>query len=211
MSDPIVSGAAIDRRPARTDAPVDPILARALPRLLWLWDTLGLELGEGAVVTDGHPWSRAAALVAVWYGAHPVLLVTPGETLPAGVTPFRAADDPAEAVKALAGLLQPRPGVAIAELSGRADLVDLVFEGIPPGARVMLGGAAVERLTIDFYVNVHRKGILLASALFEPEAAPAPGWNASAYAERASRILADAARAAALGEALAVPSQENRP
>jgi hypothetical protein len=169
--------------------------------LLALWDSLDLELGEAAVVTEGHPWSGLAAVVAGWYGATPVLYVTAGTAAPAGTTPIRV-EDPSETVRGLASRLQGRPGVAVAELSGRAAIVDIVLESIPSETGIAMAGEGRERLTIDFYVNVHRKGLHMVSTLLDPGAPDVPGRGVtSAHVVRAQRLLAQPARLAQAGAA----------
>lgn len=191
-------------------APVDALLWPTAS-LLALWDTLSLELGESAVVTDGHRWSRLAAVVASWYGAFPVVFVSEGTTAPNGALLVRV-EDPSEAVRGLQSTLQGRPGVAAVDLSGRADFVDLLLESIPSESGLALAGDGREPLTIDFYVNVHRKGLHMVSSLLDP-APPADGIGvtstrgasgvSSAHVSRARVLLSDADRTASARDALA--------
>ena len=93
------------------------------------------------MVTDGR-YSRLLALVATWYGALPVLLVTSKpEGLPPGVTAV-PTDGSAAGSADLAARLKQRPAVAAVELSGRAESVDLLLEALPPASRLMLAGPA---------------------------------------------------------------------
>lgn len=172
--------------------------------LLSLWDALWLELGDMAVVTDGHPWSALAATVARWHGALPVLFITQAGTAPAGAELLRV-DDPNDAVQSLAARLKVRPGVAAAELSGRADIVDLILEAVPSQARVALAGNAGELLTIDYYVNVHRKGLHLVSRTLTPAAERSGAPDApvtAAHLARARALLSNADRLAQAADAL---------
>ena len=144
--------------PTANDADL-AVLIPAVSAALWVWDTMALDIGEIAIVTDGHRYSRLVALAATWYGAEPVLFVTGDPaTAPAGVTPVSDVIG-ADETKALAKRLKQRPGVAAAELSGRAETVDLVLETIPTWARLMFAASRREPLTMDYYVNVHRKGV----------------------------------------------------
>jgi CheY-like chemotaxis protein len=159
-----------------------------------LWDRLGLSLGETVVITAGHRWSRVAALVATWYGAVPVILHSNDALpLPPGVTRL-TVDDPADRARVLATQLRDAPAVVAADFSGRADAVDLLLEALPPISRLMLAGSAGELLTIDYYVNVHRKGLHLVSTVFDDLVAPGASGVAD-YRARAERLLARPGRA----------------
>jgi threonine dehydrogenase-like Zn-dependent dehydrogenase len=140
------------------------------------------------VVTSGHPLSRLFALTATWCGAVPVILA--GEKDPAavrGVTSFEVRDATAD-LKALQGLLD-RPGAVVVEMTGKAETVDVIMEAIPPAARLLFVGEAREPLTMDFYVNVHRKGIALHSNTVD-------GLADEESTERARRLLQDPERVA---------------
>jgi hypothetical protein len=163
---------------------------------LRMWDRLGLSLGEAVVITDGHRWSRLAALVATWYGAVPVIIQsTDSRPLPPAVTRLEVAD-PADRAKVLASLVNGLPAVVAAELSGRADAVDMLLEALPAMSRLMLAGNAAEALTIDYYVNVHRKGLHLMSCVLDD------GASLDEYLERAERLLARPERAVACRAAI---------
>ena len=107
----------------------DDTLVTAVWRALWIWDTLKLEMGEVALVTDPHPNARLIALAATWYGASPVLLrTTEAGAVPHGVellVPGRADE-----VRLLAERLQVRPKVAAVDLSGRSETIDLLLESL---------------------------------------------------------------------------------
>jgi len=190
----------VPREPAALEADA-MALVPAVCAALELWDTLKLEVGEAAVVTDGHPWSRAVALVASWYGALPVVLISDDAASVPGVIRVSTTGAP-DPVRELVVNLQGRPAVAAAELSGRADAVDLLLEALPASSRVMLAGAAREPLTIDYYVNVHRKGLRLVSGMLDAGPMHAVDAGADARAGRARRLLARPARLAACREAM---------
>jgi hypothetical protein len=161
-----------------------------------VWNCLGLSIGEAVVVTAGHRWSRLAALVATWYGAVPVIMSTnDSRPLPAGVTRLEVSD-PADRVRVLASMVTECPAVVAADLSGRADAIDMLLEALPPMSRLMLAGDAGEPLTIDYYVNVHRKGLRLMSCVFDE------GASLGEFVERAERVLARPERAEACRAAL---------
>jgi hypothetical protein len=178
----------------------DGELIGAVSRALWVWDTLDLELGEMVVVTDGAPEARLVALVATWYGPAQVLFVTEdASAMPPGVT-AHAMLAGAEETGALSARLGERPGVAAAELSGHADAVDALLESIPRFSRLLLAGTSRAPVTIDYYNNVHRKGVRLVSAVLEHEA-QLPGHPQRV--ERARRLLQRPARRQACADALA--------
>jgi NADPH:quinone reductase-like Zn-dependent oxidoreductase len=169
-------------------------LVPAVAASLALWDRLGLSLGETVVITAGHRWSRVAALVATWYGAVPVIMhANDALPLPAGVTRLHI-EDPSDPARALATQLRDAPAVVAADLSGRADAVDLLLEALPPMSRLMLAGTAGEPLTIDYYINVHRKGLHLVSGVFEDLVTRRADDDAD-YRARAERLLARQDRA----------------
>jgi hypothetical protein len=187
---PHVSSGAV--RPDHPEAPpgANPLLL-AVAEALAVWDALALEIGETAVVTDGHPWSRLCALVASWYGTLPVIFVTDGRDGPEGSSTLRT-DDSSAAVKKLEAALGDKPGVAALDLSGRADHVDLLFEALPRFSRLMLAGPSRDTFTIDFYVNVHRRGLRLLSRVLDPDAVMRDRTAPSAeYLARAGRLLAN--------------------
>jgi hypothetical protein len=174
------------------------------------WDALDLEIGELAIVTGGDAGSRIAALVATWYGALPVVLVGAPDAPapPAGVEPLVFAD-PDAAMADLAARIGKHPGVAAVDLSGRLEYVDLLLATIPMFARVMLAGPPRERLTIDFYSNVHRKGLILRSTTFQPDSGDRDDV-ASRRVARAASLLSDPSRLASAAAALSIIAPSNR-
>jgi hypothetical protein len=179
----------------------DSILLPTVAKALWIWDTLRLDLGEVALVTDDDDLGPLVALAATWYGPSSVLFLTDraGLAMP-GVTTVPAISGGAE-TKALATRLSDRPGTAAIELSGRSDVVDVLLEAMPRFSRLMLAGTAREPLTIDYYVNVHRKGLRLVSAAFD-DPSTSLTEQLGARQERAARLLARPARLEACVEAL---------
>jgi hypothetical protein len=89
-------------------------------------------------------------------------------------------------------------------LTGRASFGDLLLHTVPTLARLMFAGVARDRLTIDFYNNVHRKGLLLHSERFDPASAVVAPWTGAGGAcfARAARLLARPERAATLRAAV---------
>jgi hypothetical protein len=185
-------------------------LVQLVTKALWVWDTLRLEIGEVALITDDHRDANLMALAATWYGASPVLFITDDEvSVPRGVTPLRPIAGGPE-TKALAARLSERPGAAAIDLTGRSDTVDVLLEAMPRFSRLLLGGTSREPLTIDYYVNVHRKGLRLVSAALDD---PSPSLSAELVArqERAARLLAQPARLqTCLGAARGIGSRTAR-
>lgn len=163
--------------------------------VLGLWDRLDLDLGEIAVVTGGSWLSHLAAVVAGWHGAFPVVCVRREDPRPAHGVRVIDATDPTSALASLREAIGTEPA-AVLELSGSAETVDLVLEAVPPFSRVMLAGASRERLVLDFYTNVHRKGLTLLSTTSNLEALESAdsGMRRQQLA-RAARLLMKPGRA----------------
>ena len=171
-----------------------PLAAEALR----VWDALGLELGGAAVVPAGTPWSAVFVEVATWYGAIPVIVSA--ATSPAGAD--SGAGELGTAVEPLRRQLAQFPAVYAVELTGRAETVDLLLEAIPNRSRVMFAGPARDLFTIDYYINVHRKGLHLASTVLAPRSATSAAEANRRPIERASRLLADRDRVQAFQAAV---------
>jgi len=172
-----------------------PLLARALA----VWSELGLELGQAAVVSGDGRFAALLSLVALWRGALPSVLLGQGQG-PAGVVvvSFRP-DDPEGSLNALKMAIATRPSAAFVDVSGRASVLDLLFDALPRYGRLMLAGRAGERTTIDYYNHWHRKGAVILARVIDPAADLAgstPGPSGMHIA-RAFGLLADDARAAA--------------
>jgi threonine dehydrogenase-like Zn-dependent dehydrogenase len=166
------------------------LLVLPVATALRAWDRALPELGSAAVITPG-PWAPLFSVVAGWYGATPML---------AGGASPRGEDG--DAVASLTRKLTAYPSVSAAELTGRADMVDLLLESVPKYSRVLFAGPRGDRFTIDYYVNVHRKGLHLVSAVLSALDAfkePAGGD----LVVRAARLLANPSRAARCQDAAA--------
>jgi threonine dehydrogenase-like Zn-dependent dehydrogenase len=149
---------------------LDATRALALPALavaLSMWESLRLELGDAAVVTSGSALSALTAQVAFWRGGCPVVELGPAASGAATDIPRIDWSDPEEAVRQLTDATGKRPGFAAIELSGRAEVLDIILEMMPRWPRLLLAGPAGKPVTIDFYKNVHRKGAVIASTDLE--------------------------------------------
>jgi threonine dehydrogenase-like Zn-dependent dehydrogenase len=96
--------------------------------------------------------------------------------------------DPEEALRQLKKRIQDKAGFAAIDLSGRPETIDLLLEVVPRWGRVMLAGRTRQPLTVDFYNNVHRKGVLLLTSIFDPASVLLHAGSA-AYLAAAFRIL----------------------
>jgi hypothetical protein len=178
---------------------IEPGVALLLPataRALWAWQSLGLEFGEAAVVTDGHATVDLLGQIALWQGALPIVRLGAS---PASDPPFEAlsTSDAEAAARRLRSLAAERPGFAAIDLSGQPRLIGLLLDALPRWGRLLLAGRCRERLTLDVYGDVHRKGATVRSAILDPmdvfDAGPAdPAWR------RACRLLGQPKRAGAI-------------
>lgn len=165
--------------PVQTALLLPPVTAA-----LRAWDGLTPEIGAAAVITPG-PWAPIMSTVAAWYGAQPMLV---------GGADVSSGGVDAGTVARLAATLAGCPAVCAVELSGRADMVDLLLEALPKYARVLFAGPRGDRLTIDYYVNVHRKGLLLSSTILSSLDVFSESADGG-LAARAARLLMNPARA----------------
>lgn len=165
------------------------LLAPPLGLALWLWDRLRLELGECAVYTDGDAFAPLVGQVALWRGGCPVVrLATEADRDPTPEIDVLLAADADATARELRERIKQKPGFAAIDLSGRPEIIDVFFEVMPRWGRLMLAGPSRAALTVDFYNNVHRKGVLLLTGLFEPTRVFQEEWGA-AYLDSAFRIL----------------------
>ena len=172
-----------------------PLVVEALR----VWDSLQLEIGAAAIVTQARPWAALFEVVATWYGAFPIRVGPGGIDGPSG--------GEGDAVAVLAKTLARYPLVCAVELTGRADVVDVVLEAIPASSRVCFAGPRQDRFTIDYYVNVHRKGLLLGSTHLASVRLFVAEHRDPAIVARASRLLASPARAEACRAAIEAATQ----
>jgi threonine dehydrogenase-like Zn-dependent dehydrogenase len=136
------------------------LIAPPLALALYIWDRLELELGELAIVSGNSLLSKLLGRVAAWRGAVPILGIGANLTgIPAART-LPLEDLPA-VQRELMQAVKSSHGFAAVDLTGSPDLLDVLFEVLPSRARVALSGVMNVALTVDFYNNVHRKGIQL--------------------------------------------------
>lgn len=173
---------------APTVAALVPLAVEALR----VWDILHTEIGAAALITSEAPWSPILWEAARWYGAFPVSLG--GQEEPDGAPGV-------DAVSRLAASLKQYGAISAVELTGRADMVDLLLEALPRYTRVLFAGAGRESLTIDYYMNVHRKGLHLTSTVLSPMTLFETRAD-QGVVNRASQLLMNRSRAAAFEAAV---------
>lgn len=175
----------------------EALLAPLLALALSFWDRLHLELGEAAIYAEGDFFSDLVGQVAIWCGGCPVIRLCNSldKTLLISVE-SQCMEDPDAAVHQLRDRIKEKPGVAAVDLSGRPETIDLLLEVMPRWGRLLLAGQARQSLTVDFYNNVHRKGVLLISTVLDPTCALNDGV-CGAYLPAAFRLLQNKDMAAA--------------
>jgi hypothetical protein len=92
----------------------------------------------------------------------------------------------------LKGRLTDCVGVAAIDASGKAEVTDVIFETLPRWGRLLLAAQRPTPINIDFYNNVHRKGIDMRGCSFDPLQVfdPALRANYDAFVQRAITLLA---------------------
>lgn len=167
----------------------EALLAPPLAMALSFWDQLHLEIGEAAIYTDGDFFADLVGQVAVWRGGCPVIRLSsiPNKT-PLVLGECQYMTDPDETVHQLRERIKEKPGFAAVDLSGRPETIDLLLEVVPRWGRVLLAGRTRQALTVDIYNNVHRKGVLLITSIFDPSLAIQDAAS-RAYLSAAFRIL----------------------
>lgn len=167
----------------------EALLAVPLAAALRVWDRLQLELGEVAVYTEGSDFADLIGQVGGWQGGLPVIRLNHN---PVGASADRgeclSISDPDEALRRLQARIKDKPGFAAVDLSGRPEIIDLLLEVMPRWGRLLLAGKAQQSLTVDFYNNVHRKGVSLFCEVFEPVSILEKKWK-EPYLTAACRLL----------------------
>jgi len=176
---------------------VEPDLAVLIPVLaaaLAAWSGLELELGEAAVViSDDANVSRWLAVAAQWLGGMPIVASTSqqgdlGDDLPEPV----CSESPDGLVESIRRGTMTRSGWTGIECTGRAEMLEVMLDSVPRWGRIALAGQSPNPATIDFYNNVHRKGVRLSAASLSTAAVFRARENSPIrqFATRAARILA---------------------
>jgi threonine dehydrogenase-like Zn-dependent dehydrogenase len=195
--------------------PLDPALAILVPPLaaaLAVWETLRLEIGDAAVWTGSGPLSALVGQTALWRGACPGIELGSESS---GVLDARQVEhielSDTEAAARLAELVAARPGFAAVDLSGRADVIDVLLEVIPRWGRLLLAGPPGTPVTIDYYRNVHRKGIVLATTILEPSRVFDAQSDARTQVARACAVLGNPRMAAQSRALLGLSASNSMP
>jgi len=192
-----------DRDPSRRRiVPVPPTItpdaalaAPILATMLAVWGELRLELGEIAVVSGTGVLPSIAGVAAATCGALSVVRLG-REVAQHGTPPSRAlvlSDESESSLDQLRGIMSDGCGVAAVDLSGQHGVLDLLLESLPRYSRLMLAGHRSQPATIDYYNNIHRKGVLVLTRIPDPAKhldAP-PGNGVEDYLRRAFILLED--------------------
>jgi hypothetical protein len=167
--------------------------APALALSLWAWDQMKLEIGEAAVYTPESPFPHFLGEAALLRGALPVIQLGASQTYqaPAHVLVLNGEESSALLTE-LKGRLADCVGVAAIDASGKAEVTDVIFETLPRWGRLLLAAQRPTPINIDFYNNVHRKGIDMRGCSFDPLQVfdPAQRANYDVFVRRAITLLA---------------------
>jgi len=120
-----------------------------------------LELGEIAVYTSGARHGALIALVAGWCTGRDVIRIEFDDAagvVPAGVQTVDGSDTQ-RALEIIQRSTHNAAGFAAILLSSKSEAMDVLLETMPTWGRLVLASESTESTTIDFYNNVHRKGV----------------------------------------------------
>jgi hypothetical protein len=177
------------------DAKLSAEVALHVPALalsLWAWDQMQLEIGEAAVYTAESPFQHFLGEAALLRGALPVIQLGSSSTYlaPPHVQVLDAGESSALLTE-LKGRLADCVGVAAIDLSGKAEVTDVIFETLPRWGRLLLAAHQPAPINIDFYNNVHRKGIDMRGCSLDPLQVFDPALRATydAFVQRAVALL----------------------
>lgn len=187
----------VPARLSQDSALLAPILAVALQ----MWEELQLEMGEAAIFTGEGPLAALLKLTASWHGANPVLhLARPTQSISPSPSASSEDGEPESIRKTLQGWRADLPGLAVVDLTGQANMIDLLLEVLPPYGRLMLAGPVSRPVIVDWYKNVHRKGARVLARHLEPAAmlGPAPGTASAARLRRAFAVMGNLELASAV-------------
>jgi threonine dehydrogenase-like Zn-dependent dehydrogenase len=126
-----------------------------------------IELGETVVVIGLGPVGLSAAVQAKLAGAYPVIGIDRSAVRRAMAEKFDIdviLSDPSDLARGHAMMMTTEPPVVI-EATGRADVIPVAFQLCANQGRVVLLSSTRESTEqIDFYADVHRKGLVLLGA-----------------------------------------------
>lgn len=164
----------------------------ALTLSLWAWDQMQLEIGEAAVYTPESPFEHFLGEAALLRGALPVIQLGRSQTYraPSHVQVLDSGETSALLTE-LRGRLADCVGLVAVDLSGKAEVTDVIFETLPRWGRLLLAAQRPAPINIDFYNNVHRKGIDMRGCSFDPLQVfdPALRANFDPFVARAVALL----------------------
>lgn len=170
--------------------------AMLVPRLsvaLAICEAVALELGDVPVCTSGGDNLHLIATLCQWRTGREVLVLDllDGHAVAAAGCRRIDGSDPQGAIEDISRASATAPGVAAIVLSRKSEAVDILLEAMPMWGRMIIASDGTKPATIDFYNNVHRKGMSLVTGpaspavLFEPELRA----DRRHFTERAIQIL----------------------
>lgn len=185
----------------------EALLGPPLAVALSVWDQLHLELGEAAVYTDGNPLSNLVGQVAIWRGGCPVvkLQMDSDGQVQDGVERIDLMMDPDEIVNRIKGRIVGKAGVGAVDLSGRPETIEMLLDVMPRWGRLMIAGRTQQLLTVDFYNDVHRKGLLFSCRSLDPSNVFNEEEESRIFLGAAFRILQNKAMAAICSRVMCLP------
>lgn len=135
-----------------------PILAA----LLQIAEDAKVELGTAVVISGDCPLSKLFGEMCRWWTPVRIQLSKFDDSIDSSgpfSQVFRVSDENVQ--KELADLLQSSAAVSFVDFSGSSDAWDIMFEAAPYWSRLVAAAAVGSPMTIDFYNNIHRKGVTL--------------------------------------------------
>lgn len=149
------------------------ILVPRLALALLIWEAAGLELGELATYTSGSSFEGLVALVAGWRSGRDALRIDLNDGTAALPPGTRAVDvsTPQRAIEDLHNASREACGFASVVFSRGPEAIEMLLEAMPVWGRLVVATSVTEPATIDFYNNVHRKGVRVIGVPSTPLAA----------------------------------------
>lgn len=147
---------------------IDSSVALQLPTVYWAlgsFQQIGFELGEVLIVIGDHPFKGIFSLMAKWHGA--LQVIDFHNTL------YNSKDDNHISFEgpSISEIVNKFKAIGIntvfLDFSGKPDLIELLFSQIPQWGRCILAGHYSQPITIDYYNDIHRKGVNVFSIDFD--------------------------------------------
>jgi hypothetical protein len=129
-----------------------------------------LELGETVLISGDSYTAKIFAKTALFNGALKVIQLGNNSIKSENVNfiPF-LKEDPDKSIKEVLDLMENSKGFIAVDLSGDPNIIDIILEIIPVWGRLLFAHAHTKNITVDYYNNLHRKGILTYSTINNTE------------------------------------------